>query len=73
MTRIEADKRYRLNADRMRLKYCKTKRKKVMVFAIGNFVSIKIPRIDRTSTDFHRVPCIVVERLGSKFHLYRLR
>ena len=27
MTCIEADKRYRLNADRMRLKYCKTKRK----------------------------------------------
>ena len=25
MTRIEADKRYHLNADRMRLKYCKTK------------------------------------------------
>ena len=70
-TRIEADKQYRLNADRMKLKYCKAKRKKVVAFTRGDFVSIKIPRIDRTSTDFHRLPCVVVERLGSKYHLYR--
>ena len=73
-TRIEADKPYRLNADRMKLKYCKAKQKKVHVqtFTRGDFVSIKIPRIDRTSTDFHHLPCVVVERLGSKYHLYRL-
>ncbi len=71
--RKEADERYRQNAERMRLKYAKAKRKKVMTFNPGDFVSIRIPRIDRTSTDFHRVPCVVVERLGSEFHLYRLR
>ena len=71
--REAADKQYRLNAERMKLKYCKTKRKKVLDFSEGDFVSVRIPRIDRTSTDFHRLPCVVVECLGSKFHLYRLR
>lgn len=57
----------------MKLKYCKAKRKKVLTFSKGDFVSVKIPRIDRSSTDFHRLPCVVVEKLGSEFHLYRLR
>ena len=71
--REAADKQYRLNAERMKLKYCKAKRKKVLTFSEGDFVSVRIPRIDRTSTDFHRLPCVVVERLGSEFHLCRLR
>ena len=71
--REAADKQYRLNVERMKLKYCKAKRKKVLTFSEGDFVSVRIPRIDRTSTDFHRLPCIVVECLGSQFHLYRLR
>ena len=73
MIRKEADKLYHQNAQRMRLKYCKAKHHKVMTFQKGDFVSVRIPRIDRTSTDFHRLPCVVVERLGSEFHLYRLR
>jgi len=71
--REEADKHYRLNAERMKLKYSKAKRKKVLTFSEGDFVSVRIPRIDRSSTDFHRLPCVVVERLGSSFYLYRLR
>ena len=71
--REEADKRYRANAEKMQLKYCKGKRKKVRVFCPGNFVSVRIPRIDRASTDSHRLPCVVVERLGKVHHLYRLR
>ena len=71
--REEADKHYRLNAERMQLKYYKARRKKVLTFSPGDLVSVRIPRIDRTSTDFHRVACVVVERLGTKFHLYRLR
>ena len=70
--REAADKQYCLNAERMKLKYCKGKRK-VLEFSEGDFVSVRIPRIGRTSTDFHRLPCVVVECLGSKFHLYRLR
>ena len=72
-TRIEADKQYRLNAYCMKLKYCKAKQKKVVTFKRGDIVSIRIPRIDCTSTDFHCLPCVVVERQGSKYHLYRLR
>ena len=69
----EADKHYHLNAERMQLKYCKAKRKKVLTFSPGDLVSVQIPRIDRTSTDFHRLACVVIERLGTKFHIYRLR
>ena len=71
--REEADKLYLRNAERMRMKYTKCKRKKVLTFSPGDIVSIRIPRIDRTSTDFHRIPCVMVERRGSKFFLYRLR
>ena len=70
--REEADKHYHLNAERMQLKYCKAKTK-VLTFSPGDLVSIRIPPIDRTSTDFHRLACVVIERLGTKFHLYRLR
>ena len=46
------------------VEYSKAKRKKICTLSVGNFVSVKIPRIDRTSTDLHRVPCVVVEVLG---------
>ena len=71
--RKEADKQYRLNAERMQLKYIKGRCKKVQTFSPGEFVSVCIPRIDRTSTDSLCLPCIIVEHLGSKFFLYRLR
>ena len=29
-------------------------------FKFGDFVTVRIPRIDRTCTDFPRIPCIVV-------------
>ena len=68
-----ADENYRRNAERMQLKYAKAKRKKVLTFSPGDCVSLRIPRIDRSSTDAHRLPCVVVQRHGIKFHLYRLR
>ena len=71
--RLKADKMYRRNAERMQLKYSKAKRKKICILSVGNFVSVKIPRIDRTSADLHRVPCVVVEVLGKEYHLYLLR
>ena len=71
--RKEADERYRQNVERMKIKYCKVKRKKLISYSCGDFVSVKIPRIDRTSTDLHRLPCVVVQVLGKKHHLYRLR
>lgn len=57
----------------MQLKYSKAKRRKVFTFSVGNIVSVRIPRIDRTSTDLYRAPCIVVEVLGKEYLLYRLR
>lgn len=71
LVRQEADKEYRRNAERMQLKYHRSNRKNVQTFSVGDIVSIRIPRIDRSSTDSRRLPCIVVERLGSKFFLYR--
>ena len=71
--RKEADARYRLNAERMQMKYCKSKHKKVQTFSVGDFVGVQIPRIDRSSTDSNRVMCVVVEKLGNKHHLYRLK
>ena len=71
--RKEADKHYRRNAERMQLKYTKAKRKKVLTFSPGDYVSVRVPRIDRSSTDSHRLPCVIVERRGTKFNLYRLR
>ena len=72
-TREQADQFYQHNAERLQQKYTKSKQKKVLTFSVGDFVSLCIPQIDRTSTDFHRLICIVVEKLGKKFHLHRLR
>lgn len=71
--RKKADELYQQNAERIKIKYFKAKNKKVMLFKVGDFVSVRVPRIDRASTDIHRLPCIVVQKIGSKFHLYRLR
>ena len=54
--REAADKQYRLNAERMKLKYCKAKPKKVLTFSEGDFVSVRIPRMIGhllTFTDYH--------------------
>ena len=72
--RKATDEQYRNNSKRLHLKYTKEKRKKVLLtFSPGDFGSLHIPRIGRSSTDAHRLPCIIVECLGSKFYLYRLR
>lgn len=48
------------------MKYCKSKHKKVRTFCEGDFVGVRIPKIDRSSTDYHRVMCVIVEKLGKK-------
>ena len=68
--RVIADKHYRKNAERMKERY--KKKKKVQTFDVGDAVSVRIPRIDRASTDLHRLPSIVVERRGKKYFSYRL-
>ena len=62
---------YKKNARRMKLKHAKTY--EVREFTVGEFVSLRIPRIDRASTDVHRLPCVVVEVVGKAQGMYRLR
>ena len=57
----------------MKLKYSKSKHKKVMTFSEGDFVSVRVPRIDHSSTDNHRILCVVVEKLGNKHNIYLLK
>ena len=44
-----------------------------MKYKIGDYVSARIPRIDRASTDLQRLPCVVVGIIGKAQQLYRLR
>ncbi|KAL5516079.1 hypothetical protein EMCRGX_G001345 [Ephydatia muelleri] len=37
-------------------------------FAVGDNVSVRIPRIDRANTDLQRLPCIVVEIVGTSIN-----
>ena len=67
---ILADEHYHLNAQRMKAGY---NSKKVHLFEKGDIVLLRIPRIDRSATDLHRLPCVIVERLGTKQFLYRLQ
>ena len=52
----------------MQMKYSKGKRRKITTFSVGEVVSVRVPRIDRTSTDLHRLVCVIVECQG-KEHL----
>ena len=61
LCRKRADDHYRLNAKRMREKY---DAKKVHIFTVGDVVTVRIPRIDRAATDLHRLPCVIVQKLG---------
>ena len=69
--REKADKAYRKNANRMKLKHAK--QHKVKDFRVGECVSVRVPRIDRASTDPQRLPCVVVEVVGKSQAAYRLR
>ena len=62
---------YRRNAERMKLKH--SKRSKTHKFEVGEFASLRIPRIDRSSTDLQRLPCVIVQVLGKAQTMYRLR
>ena len=47
--------------------------KKTVVFKVGDTVSLRIPRIDRTNSDLPCLPYIVVEVKGEARNLYRIR
>eukprot|EP00731_Ephydatia_muelleri_P003675 Em0001g3675a len=59
LVREKADMNYMKTALKMQEKF--SKMHKVREFRVGEHVSIRIPRIDRSCTDLLRLPCIVVE------------
>eukprot|EP00731_Ephydatia_muelleri_P021616 Em0014g207a len=59
LVREKADMNYMKTALKMQEKF--SKMHKVREFRVGEHVSFRIPRIDRSCTDLLRLPCIVVE------------
>ena len=66
-----ADKEYLKNANRMMVKY--NLKHKVKEFHVEDCVTVRIPRIDRASTDPNRLPCIIVQVIGTARAMYHLR
>lgn len=69
--RQRADKKYLRSAEKMAERY--NRKRRVKSFEVGESVSLRIPRIDRTSSDLPRLPCIIVQVKGDAKQLYRLR
>ena len=69
--RVKADRKYLKAARKMAERY--NKQRNVQTFTVGSKISVRIPRIDRASSDLPRLPCVIVEVLGGVQHLYRLR
>ena len=66
----KADVLYRRNAERMKHKHLLVH--KVKKFAVGESVGLRIPRIDQTATDVHRLPCVIVKMVGKAQDMYCL-
>ena len=49
------------------------KQHSTLSFVIGESVSLRIPSIDRASSDLSCLPCVVVDIVGGGQSLYRLR
>ena len=60
------------NAERMINKYAKRKRIVIKEFDVGDNVSVKILKTDRSSSDVCRVPCTVTKRKGNRVPSYEL-
>ena len=59
-----ADKHYLRNAKEMEQysKYLKPCHK----FTVGDRVTVQIPKVDRASTDLHRLPCVIIKVVWKK-------
>ena len=69
--REKANDAYLATAKQMTKKY--SKQHKVKEFLVGENVSLRIPRIDRTCSDMLCLPCVIVQISGEHHSLYRLR
>ena len=45
---------------------------KMHQFAVGEYASLQIPRVDRASTDLQRLPCVIIEVVGKAQAMYHL-
>ena len=70
--RKKADAAYLKAIEKMGQKYSKHNGHHIKQFAVGDNVSVRIPRIDRANTDLQRLPCIIVEIVGKACTMYRL-
>ena len=66
--REKAHAAYTENAERMKRKH--SKNVKTHTFAVREYASLHIPRIDRTCRDLQRLPCVVVEVVGKAQAMY---
>ena len=60
------------NAEKLKRKYAKRKRVELVDFQIGQNVTVRIPKEDRTSTDNRRLECVIVGKKKNKIPLYEL-
>ena len=60
--REEADANYKANAEKMKLKYSKRKRVTHEQFTGGDFVTVRVPKIDRSSTDQPRLVARIIQK-----------
>ena len=70
--RKKADAAYLKAIEKMGQKYSKHNGHHIKQFAVGDNVSVRIPRIDRANTDLQRLPCIIVEIVGKACTMYCL-
>lgn len=52
--------------------YNKRKRIKVQEFSVGDRVSVAVPKLDRSSTDMSRIPCVINKVHGKKVKSYSI-
>ena len=71
--RKEADANYRENAEKMKLKYSKRKRVIHEVFSEGDLVTVRVPKIDRSSTDPPRLVAKILHTKGKENISYKLK
>ena len=69
----EADANYRANAEKVKLKYSKRKRVINETFTEGDLVTVRVPKIDRSSTDQPRLVAKVVKTRGTVDKWYQLQ
>ena len=68
---VKGDRRYLKSAQKMIHRY--NTKKSVVSFTAGDYVSVRIPRIDRASSDLSRLPGVVTDVVGKNQNLYRIR